>query len=236
MLGLATARSASGELSDAGVPATSIVALLMRAERQARSGQPPLSPGTVIVMDESSATSTPHAAALAELAEGCDRKLVCIGDPRQIGAVGPGGLYGHLTNEIEPAVLTEIRRQRDPLDRRIVELAHEGRGSDALDLLHTRDRLITRINTAEVSNRERWEVLAVDRQARTMELARIGGDERTVGIGPDYLGRRTSNDEPPIASPWLRSRDPTARRSGSSTPISASGRDSSPVSRTSATP
>ena len=86
--------------------------------------------------------TTALAAALAELAEGCDGKLVCIGDPRQIGAVGPGGLYGHLTSEIEPSVLTEIRRQRDPLDRRIVELAHEGRGSDALDLLHTRERLV----------------------------------------------------------------------------------------------
>ncbi len=61
-----------------------------------------------------------------------------IGDPRQIGAVGPGGLYGHLTDVIEPIVLTEIRRQRDPLDRHIVELAHEGRGSDALDLLARR--------------------------------------------------------------------------------------------------
>ena len=50
-------------------------------------------------MDESSTTSTPHAAALAELAEGCDGKLVAIGDPRQIGAVGPGGLYGHLTDD-----------------------------------------------------------------------------------------------------------------------------------------
>ncbi len=167
----------------------------------------------------------------------CEGKLVAIGDPRQIGAVGPGGLYGHLTKVIEPAVLTEIRRQRDPLDRRIVELAHEGRGSDALDLLRSRerlviadtlpealdalvldwherysagedavmiarrgrdvaelnakareilaaerrvgetalsvagrefaigDRVVTRINTPEVSNRERWHVIAID-QAR----------------------------------------------------------------------
>jgi hypothetical protein len=270
VLGVATARSASGELSDAGVPATSIAALLIRTHEQSESGHSSLAPGTVIVMDESSTTSTPHAAALAELVEGCNGKLVCIGDPRQIGAVGPGGLYGHLTNEIEPSVLTEIRRQRDAVDRRIVELAHEGRGSDALDLLRSRDRLviadtmpevlgalvhdwherfdsgedavmiarrtrdvaelnerareelvaegrvkaealtvagqefaagdrvITRINTAEVSNRERWEVIAVDRGAQQMELARIGGDERTVALGSDYLGRRTPNDEPAI--------------------------------------
>ena len=108
-IGVATARSASGELSDAGVPATSITALLIQTEELASRGIDPLPRGTVIVVDESSTTSTPHAAALAELAEGCEGKLVMIGDPRQIGAVGPGGLYGHLTNEVEPIVL-----RRDP--------------------------------------------------------------------------------------------------------------------------
>ena len=91
VIGVATARSASGELSDAGVPATSITALLIRTGEATEAGSHPLAPGTVIVMDESSTTSTPHAAALAELAERCEGKLVCIGDPRQIGAVGPGG-------------------------------------------------------------------------------------------------------------------------------------------------
>ena len=135
-IGVATARSASGELAEvAGVPATSITALLIKTEELAARGSAPLPPGTVIVVDESSTTSTPHIAALAELAEDCEGKLVLIGDPRQIGAVGPGGLYGHLTNEVEPIMLSEIRRQRDPLDRRVVELAHEGRGSDALDFL-----------------------------------------------------------------------------------------------------
>ena len=62
----------------------------------------------MIVVDESSTTSTPHAAALAELAEGCEGKLVVIGDPRQIGAVGPGGLYGHLTRD------RAGRARRDP--------------------------------------------------------------------------------------------------------------------------
>ena len=89
----------------------------------------------MIVLDEASTTSTPHLAALVELVEDCDGKLVCIGDPRQIGAVGPGASSVDLTTVVEPAVLTQIRRQRDPYDRRIVELAHEGRGSDALDLL-----------------------------------------------------------------------------------------------------
>ncbi|HVC06801.1 MAG TPA: MobF family relaxase [Solirubrobacterales bacterium] len=270
VIGVATARSASGELNDAGVPATSITALLIRTTEATEAGHRPLAPGTAIVMDESSTTSTPHAAALAELAVHCEGKLVAIGDPRQIGAVGPGGLYGHLTKMIEPALLTEIRRQRDPLDRRIVELAHEGRGSDALDLLRSRERLViadtlpealdalvldwheryaagedavmiarrsrdvaelnakarevlaaergvgegtvtvagrdfapgdrvlTRINTPEVSNRERWEVIAVDHGRHSVDLRRVGGDERRVILDPDYLQRRTPSGEPAI--------------------------------------
>lgn len=269
-IGVATSRNASGELKDAGIPATSITKLLIGAEEAVAAGRAPLPPGTVIVMDESSTTSTMHAAALAELVERCGGKLVTIGDPRQIGAVGPGGLYGHLTNVIEPIVLVEIRRQRDPLDRRIVELAHEGRGSDALDLLRTRDRLviadtlpetldalvldwyerfadgedavmiarrgrdvaelnarareilsaqgrlgersvtvagelfsqgdrlITRLNRPQVSNRERWEVSAVDETQQFLKLRRIGGDERVVILGPDYLNRRTESNEPAI--------------------------------------
>jgi conjugative relaxase-like TrwC/TraI family protein len=269
-IGVATARSASGELTDAGIPAVSITALLIRCEEARAAGLQPLPAGTVIVMDESSATSTPHFAALVELVEGCGGKLVSIGDPRQIGAVGPGGVYGHLTNEIETIVLTEIRRQRAAVDRRIVELAHEGRGSDALDLLRTEDRLviadtlaetldalvldwherfltgedavmiarrgrdvadlndrarevlaaegqlsaqsvtvagqqfalgdrvITRVNTPDVSNRERWEVTGVDATETHLMLQRIGGDERAVVLGPGYLERRTDSGEPSV--------------------------------------
>ena len=270
VIGVATARSASGELSDAGVPATSIAALLVRAERWAQNGLQPLAPGTVVLADESSTTATPHAAALAEMVERCGGKLVAIGDPRQIGAVGPGGTYGHLTKVIEPSVLREIRRQRRPVDRRIVELAHAGRGSDALDLLRSEgqlaiadtlpealgaavldwhesfgrgedavmiarrnrdvtelnaaarealvadgrlgeaelavaghpfavgDRVLTRVNTHEVSNRERWEVIGVDQGGCSVELQRIGGDERVVSLDADYLERHTPSGEPAL--------------------------------------
>ncbi|HET8565474.1 MAG TPA: MobF family relaxase [Solirubrobacterales bacterium] len=269
-VGVATARSASGELSDAGVPATSVTAFLIQTGELAERGIAPLPRGTVIVVDESSTTPTPHMTALADLAEGCDGKLVLIGDPRQIGAVGPGGLYGNLTNEIEPVVLTQIRRQRDPVDRRIVELAHEGRGSDALDVLRAHDRLviadtlpevfdaqvldwhkqyatdedavmiarrtrdvadlnelareflaaegrlgkealvvggqpfavgdriITRINTPEVSNRERWEIVGVDQAKHHLYLQRLGAEGDGVRLDRRYLEKVTPSREPAI--------------------------------------
>lgn len=269
-VGVATARSASGELSDAGVPATSVTAFLIQTDELAERGIAPLPPGTVVIVDESSTTPTPHMAALAELAEGCDGKLVLIGDPRQIGAVGPGGLYGNLTNEIEPVVLTQIRRQRDPVDREIVELAHEGRGSDALDVLRAHDRLViadslpealdaqvldwhkryaagddavmiarrtrdvaelnerarellvadgtvaaqslliggqqfavgdrvvTRINTPQVSNRERWEVVGVDQAKHHLYLQRLGAEGEGVRLDRRYLEKVTPSREPAI--------------------------------------
>jgi conjugative relaxase-like TrwC/TraI family protein len=141
-LGLATARSASGQLGEsAGMPATSITHFLIRVEERIEQGLAPLPQGTVIVVDEASTTPTPYLARLAELVEGCEGKLVLIGDPWQIGPVGPGGLYGHFTNEQEPISLNEIRRQHSELDRYVVKLAREGRGSDALDVLRFEDRL-----------------------------------------------------------------------------------------------
>jgi hypothetical protein len=270
VVGCATARTASAELRDAGiVNATSIRSLLNRAEARRARGQAPLPRGTVIVVDEASTTSTPDLDALRFLAVECHGKVVVIGDPQQIGAIGPGGTYGHLTRVIEPAMLTTIRRQHRPEDRRVVELVHEGRGSEALDLLRTENRIIvgdnlpatlegmltdwhrdfatgadaamiarrnrdvdflndrahglrreadalgaaevivgeraiaagdrvqTRINREGVANRERWDVIGVDPSSRSVALRRVGGDERVVQLGADYLDRRRSNDDGP---------------------------------------
>ncbi|HEX4732502.1 MAG TPA: MobF family relaxase [Solirubrobacterales bacterium] len=141
VFGVATARSASAELADAGVPSTSIRALVERMTRWESRGLDALPPGAVVLMDESSTTATQDMERLAMAVDACGGKLVPIGDVRQIGSVGPGGSFGHLTRLIEPIELRTVRRQRDDDDRRVVELAHAGRGSDALDLLRARDRV-----------------------------------------------------------------------------------------------
>jgi conjugative relaxase-like TrwC/TraI family protein len=268
-IGVSTARSATNEIEGVGLPATSISKLLILTAERVGRGLEPLPPGAVIVVDEASAMATPHAAALLGLIEGCDGKLVLIGDPHQIGAVGPGGIYGHLARRLETIELTEIRRQYEAVDREIVRLAHEGRGSDALDVLAANDRLLiaetheealgalaldwhrrfalgedavmvarrndeverlnetarefrltrgelgeglvvadreyavgdrvmTRVNTVEVSNRERWEVIGVDRGEGSLTLRRLGGEEGGAILGPEYLGRATPEGDPAI--------------------------------------
>lgn len=143
VIGCAAARTASAELRDAGiVNATSIRALLRRADELRAEGIAPLARGTVIVMDEATMIATPDFDELRILALECDGKLVAVGDERQIGAVGPGGVFATLTRKTEPVRLTTIRRQARPEDRQLIQLVHEGRGSEALDLLRTQSRII----------------------------------------------------------------------------------------------
>jgi len=268
-IGVSTAKSATNEIQRVGIPAVSITKLLILTGERTRHGLDPLPPGTVIVVDEASAMSTPHAFAMLRLVEASDGKLVLIGDPRQIGAVGPGGLYGHLARRLETIELTEIRRQHEEVDREVVRLAHEGRGSDALDVLDAEERLriaetheealgalaldwhrdfaegadavmvarrnedvarlnemarefrrergelgeglvvagreynvgervMTRVNTPEVSNRERWEVIGVDRGEGSLTLRRLGGEEGGAILEGEYLRRTTPDGDAAI--------------------------------------
>lgn len=268
-IGVSTARSATGEIARVDLPATTIAKLLIYTGERQERGLDPLPQGAVIVVDEASAMSTKDAAALVELVKACDGKLVLIGDMQQIGAVGPGGLYGHLGRRLETIELTEIRRQRSEVDRRIVRLAHEGRGSDALSVLAAEerlriadtheealdalaldwhrpfaegeeavmvarrnddvarlnqaarefrrergelgdalqvagsefavgDRIMTRVNTAEVSNRERWDVIGVDRSKGSLTVRRLGDEDSGAVLEAKYLQSTTPDGDPAI--------------------------------------
>lgn len=142
VLGCTTAKNATGSLIDAGVTSSfSIMKLRLLVEDLHSEGQR-LPDGTIIVLDEANVTNTFDLAELRRLVIECGGKLAMIGDGQQIGSIGPGGLFAHVSRVIEPVRLTEIRRQHRPEDRRLVKLVHEGRGSDALDLLRTEGKLV----------------------------------------------------------------------------------------------
>jgi hypothetical protein len=60
------------------------------------------------------------------------------------------------------------------------------------------DRVITRINTPEVSNRERWEVIGVDPSKHRLDLRRVGDESRGVRLERKYLEQVTPSGEPAI--------------------------------------
>ncbi|MFP5388328.1 MAG: MobF family relaxase, partial [Thermoleophilia bacterium] len=142
VIGCATARTAALELRAVGLRSTTIRRLLDLTDRRRAEGRQPLPAGTVVVLDEASMTSTFDIEALRLLAVECGGKLVAIGDPRQIGAIGPGGVYAYLTRATEPVTLQTIRRQTKEVDRQIIGLIYKGRGSEALDLLRSEERLV----------------------------------------------------------------------------------------------
>jgi conjugative relaxase-like TrwC/TraI family protein len=270
VIGCATARTATGELIDAGVRNSfSIRSLLYQVHRLHQEGKS-LPEGTIIVVDETNFADTFALAELGAISRGCGGKLVVIGDPHQIGAIGPGGLYTHLTRTMEPVRLTTIRRQHRAEDRRIVKLIYERRGSEAVDLLRSEGKLVvgddltstlhgllndwyrdfasgadavmiarrnrdvdylndqahelrhlagelgqeevivgerpisvgeqvmTRINSREVDNRERFEVIGLDATARAVRLRRIGGDGREVTLTSGYLNLTTDQGAPAL--------------------------------------
>ena len=270
VIGCATARTATGSLIEAGLTdSLSVSKLLFRAQGWAAEGRT-LPRGTVIVLDEANVTSSFDLEALRRLAHECEGKLVMVGDPRQISAIGPGGLYVHAARILDTVTLTTIRRQRAEVDRSIVTLVHEGRGSEALDLLRTEGKLIvgddlpstlhgllldwhrdyatgadavmiarrnldvdflndharelrqaegrlgrleivvgdrpiaagdrvqTRVNGREVSNRDRWDVLSVNPLTRSVKLRRVGGRQEVVKLDRRYLNRTTPDEAPAL--------------------------------------
>jgi conjugative relaxase-like TrwC/TraI family protein len=117
VLGVATTNRAVAELRDVGVPAVTIARLALELAERA------LAPGTVVVLDESSQTSTADArVVLGAVAEAPGAQLWCLGDARQAQAVGAGGLAAELEalgaeGTIPAPALTENRRQHHPAER-----------------------------------------------------------------------------------------------------------------------
>jgi len=117
VLGVATTNRAVAELRDVGLPAVTIARLAIDLTDR------PLAPGTIVVLDETSQTSTRDAeVVLNAVADTPDTQLWCLGDVRQAQAVGAGGLAAELERlgtegRIPAPSLAENRRQQHPAER-----------------------------------------------------------------------------------------------------------------------
>ncbi len=119
--GAQAAERLASEFSQAGVSA--VAGCSTRAlEAAVRRGTVKLGPEVTVIHDEAALASTREQAWLLEAAAGGGARVIEVGDPRQSGAVGAGGLWP----EIETAAaergglveLSRIVRARDAADRR----------------------------------------------------------------------------------------------------------------------
>jgi conjugative relaxase-like TrwC/TraI family protein len=72
-------------------------------------------PGTVLILDEATQVSSRDAARLLHYATITRTVIIALGDPAQLGAIGPGGWFTHLAATRPDAVtLTAVHRQTGP--------------------------------------------------------------------------------------------------------------------------
>ena len=97
--------------------------------------------GSVLVLDESSMTSTAQMELLMRISERLRvARLVLVGDRGQLRAAGAGEPFRALQDAgIATAEMDEILRQRDPGLRRAVEALQQGRAADAAQELEVRE-------------------------------------------------------------------------------------------------
>jgi conjugative relaxase-like TrwC/TraI family protein len=129
--GAAKTRRAAAELGEVGIAATSIAATLADLQRYGGSG---LGRRTILIVDEAGAASTWDLRALYREVERAGGKLVLVGDPRQLGAIGPGGAFRSLLERLPAIELREVIRQRLPTDIEAIAAQKADRFGEALGI------------------------------------------------------------------------------------------------------
>jgi conjugative relaxase-like TrwC/TraI family protein len=136
VLGAAIAwRAARGLEEEAGIPSTSIAALLARLER----GRLPRR--CVLVVDEAAMVGTRPMVELAEAVRRVRGKLVLVGDHAQVPEIEAGGAFRGLYERLSAIELRENRRQVEPWEQQALTLLRDDRGRDALDEYAAHGRL-----------------------------------------------------------------------------------------------
>ncbi len=121
-------KAAQGLQESAGIPSATLHARL----RDWSSSPGALNAQTVVVVDEAGMVDSRKLAALIDLTQAAGAKLVLVGDHRQLQPIEAGGLFRALTERIETATLSAIRRQVDPWAREAASAIAEGRVGEAL--------------------------------------------------------------------------------------------------------
>jgi conjugative relaxase-like TrwC/TraI family protein len=122
VLGAAPSGRAADELTCAtGIHSATLHRLLLDAQRD--GGLPPR---CLLVIDEAGLAETRVLAPLLHLADRAEGKILLVGDPAQLPAVGPGGLFTALCGRLGAIELTANHRQSDPTEREALERLRAG--------------------------------------------------------------------------------------------------------------
>ena len=139
VVGAAPSGVAAQQLQDeTGIASTTLHRLL--ADRgHAESSLPA---GCLLVIDEAGMADTRVLAQVLERADRAGAKVLLVGDPHQLPAVGAGGLFAAIVQRTGAIELTENRRQHDPAEREALASIRDGRGRDYIAYAEANERLV----------------------------------------------------------------------------------------------
>jgi len=143
-------------------------ALVARASRGALE----LGPHTSVILDEAGMVEHARMDSLTALIERRGAKLICVGDGRQLPAIGPGGMFDRLALHAQSAQLTDIHRTHDPREQRAWAALRAGEAERAIAHYRSRGQLYfadTREQAGEQAV-QRWAELTRTRDPRQVAL------------------------------------------------------------------
>jgi conjugative relaxase-like TrwC/TraI family protein len=194
-LGAAPSGLAAANLAaETGVPSGTLHRLL--AEARQRGGLPR---HCLLVVDEAGMADTRTLTRLLFQVEYAKGKAVLIGDPAQLAAVGPGGLFAALVERHGAIELHDNRRQRDDLERRALTFLRKGRSRDYLAHAARHERLAVAGNRTEAKARliaDWWTAARADLEGSVMiayrraEVAELNQVARSLLDQQGKLGHR----------------------------------------------
>ncbi len=168
---------------------------------QARSGTLVLDENTTVYFDEAGMGDTRRLHALTEVVSEAEGKLVVIGDPRQLPAIGAGGLFEEIERTAPTAKLSEVRRTTDPDEQRAWADLRAGRSEQAMahyqarGQLHfsdTRDDAVEQAvkQWAELTQHEDVREVALMSDASTGEIDRMNARAQHLRAERGELGQQ----------------------------------------------
>lgn len=141
LIGCALSGKAAEELQESsGIPSHTI-ARLLKEWRRAEPSVPHLDSRSILVIDESSMIGTRRLAALLDLAEAAQAKVVAVGDSRQLPAIEAGAPFPALCRFLGMASMNEIRRQITGWGRELVREFADGDVRKAVGILNQKGLL-----------------------------------------------------------------------------------------------
>jgi len=197
VLGCAPSGIAAEQLArEAGIASGTLHRLLAAAE--AHGGLPE---SCVLIVDEAGMADTRTLTRVLEEVERVSGKAILVGDPAQLPAVGPGGLFPALADRLGAVELRDNHRQRDRLERQALAALRAGDSGPYLGHAAEQGRLLLADDPVEAKARllADWWTLARDDLAGNAMIAYRRRDvadlnsvarglmEREGRLGPDRL-------------------------------------------------